>query len=33
MNIDEEVALLMQGTEYGSEQIKQAMSEELVLLV
>ena len=29
MNIEEQVALLMQGTEYGDEQIKQAMSAEL----
>ena len=29
MTIDEQVALLMQGTEYGSEQMKQAMSAEL----
>jgi len=29
MSIDEQVALLMQGTEYGSEQIKEAMSAEL----
>ena len=29
MNIDEQVALLMQGTEYGDEQLKQAMAEEL----
>jgi len=29
MTIDEQVALLMQGTEYGNEEIKQAMAEEL----
>jgi len=29
MNIDEQVALLMQGTEYGDEQLKQAMANEL----
>lgn len=29
MNIDEQVALLMQGTEYGDEEIKKAMGEEL----
>ena len=29
MNIDEQVALLMQGTEYGNEQTKQAMAAEL----
>jgi len=29
MNIDEQVALLMQGTEYGDEQLKQAMAKEL----
>ena len=29
MNIDEQVALLMQGTEYGDEQLKQAMADEL----
>ena len=29
MTIDEQVALLMQGTEYGDEQLKQAMSAEL----
>lgn len=29
MTIDEQVALLMQGTEYGDEQLKQAMAEEL----
>jgi len=29
MNIDEQVALLMQSTEYGDEQLKQAMANEL----
>jgi len=29
MTIDEQVALLMQGTEYGDEQLKQAMANEL----
>jgi tyrosyl-tRNA synthetase len=29
MNVDEQVALLMQGTEYGDEQIKQTMAAEL----
>jgi len=29
MTIDEQVALLMQGTEYGDEQTKQAMTDEL----
>ncbi len=29
MTIDEQVALLMQGTEYGDEQLKQAMADEL----
>jgi len=29
MNIDEQVALLMQGTEYGDENLKQAMAREL----
>lgn len=29
MNIDEQVALLMQGTEYGDEALKQAMAAEL----
>jgi tyrosyl-tRNA synthetase len=29
MNIDEQVALLMQGTEYGDEELKKAMTEEL----
>ena len=29
MNIDEQVAYLMQGTEYGDENLKQAMAEEL----
>ncbi|MEA3346437.1 MAG: tyrosine--tRNA ligase [Chloroflexota bacterium] len=29
MNIDEQVALLMQGTEYGNEEIRQAMAKEL----
>lgn len=29
MNIDEQVALLMQGTEYGDEEIKKVMGEEL----
>jgi tyrosyl-tRNA synthetase len=29
MNIDEQVALLMQGTEYGDEELKQAMTSEL----
>jgi len=29
MNLDEQVALLMQGTEYGDEQIKQTMAAEL----
>jgi tyrosyl-tRNA synthetase len=29
MNIDEQVALLMQSTEYGDEQLKQAMTNEL----
>jgi tyrosyl-tRNA synthetase len=29
MNIDEQVAYLMQGTEYGDETLKQAMAEEL----
>jgi tyrosyl-tRNA synthetase len=29
MTIDEQVALLMQGTEYGDEQLKQAMTDEL----
>ncbi len=29
MNVDEQVALLMQGTEYGDEAVKQAMTEEL----
>jgi tyrosyl-tRNA synthetase len=29
MSIDEQVALLMQGTEYGDEQLKQAMAREL----
>jgi tyrosyl-tRNA synthetase len=29
MNIDDQVALLMQGTEYGDEQLKQAMAKEL----
>ncbi|MGB9799402.1 MAG: tyrosine--tRNA ligase [Thermanaerothrix sp.] len=29
MNIDEQVALLMQGTEYGDESLKQAMAAEL----
>ncbi|MBN2386813.1 MAG: tyrosine--tRNA ligase [Anaerolineales bacterium] len=29
MNIDEQVALLMQGTEYGDEELKQAMADEL----
>ncbi|MGE5222710.1 MAG: tyrosine--tRNA ligase [Omnitrophica WOR_2 bacterium] len=29
MNIDEQVALLMQGTEYGDENLKQSMAEEL----
>ncbi len=29
MSIDEQVALLMQGTEYGDEQMKQAMAREL----
>jgi len=29
VNIDEQVALLMQGTEYGDEEIKKAMGEEL----
>jgi tyrosyl-tRNA synthetase len=29
MKIDEQIALLMQGTEYGDEQLKQAMADEL----
>ncbi|MBP1694208.1 MAG: tyrosyl-tRNA synthetase, partial [Chloroflexi bacterium] len=29
MTIDEQVALLMQGTEYGDEVLKQAMADEL----
>src|SRR3974390_982607 len=29
MSIDEQVALLMQGTEYGDEQLKEAMQREL----
>jgi len=29
MNINEQVELLMQGTEYGDESLKQAMTEEL----
>ncbi len=29
MNIDEQVALLMQGTEYGDPDIKQSMAQEL----
>jgi len=29
MNIDEQVALLMQGTEYGDEELKKSMSDEL----
>ena len=29
MNIDEQVALLMQGTEYGDEDLKKAMTAEL----
>ncbi len=29
MNIDEQVATLMQGTEYGDEELKQAMADEL----
>ncbi len=29
MSIDDQVALLMQGTEYGDEQLKQAMADEL----
>ena len=29
MNIDEQVAFLMRGTEYGDEQLKQAMTDEL----
>ena len=29
MSIDEQVALLMQGTEYGDEQVKQSMAREL----
>ncbi len=29
MNVDEQVALLMQGTEYGDEAVKQVMTEEL----
>ncbi len=29
MNVDEQVAFLMQGTEYGDEAVKQAMTEEL----
>ena len=29
MNIDEQVTLLMQSTEYGDDQLKQAMADEL----
>ena len=29
MTIDEQVAYLMQGTEYGDEELKQAMADEL----
>ena len=29
MNIDEQVALLMQGSEYGDEELKKAMAGEL----
>ena len=29
MNIEEQVALLMQGTEYGDEDLKKAMTNEL----
>ena len=29
MTIDEQVAYLMQGAEYGDEQVKKAMSQEL----
>jgi tyrosyl-tRNA synthetase len=29
MNIDQQVAILMQGTEYGDEEVKQAMADEL----
>jgi len=29
MNIDEQVELLMQGTEYGDEELKKAMAKEL----
>jgi tyrosyl-tRNA synthetase len=29
MNIEEQVELLMQGTEYGDEDLKQAMANEL----
>ena len=29
MNIDEQVATLMQGTEYGDEQLRRAMEAEL----
>jgi len=29
MNVDEQVALLMRGTEYGDETLKQAMAGEL----